>query len=168
MRLSLCFLILFTFSKTVSAQVLDSIHYGWEVFEIEDQIEGELEPVKRCYVMTKPKTSQTSYTGDRDAYIAVSRFEDQRMEEVSISSGYEYKIGSKIYVLIGGDGFNFFTKDDSAWLDNSIQDKNFIEKMLKNDSIKVRSDSAFGAYAIDEYSLKGFARAYKRMKQLCT
>ena len=39
--------------------------------------------------------------------------------------------------------------------------------MLNNDSVKVRSDSAIGSYAIDEYSLKGFARAYKRLKQLC-
>ena len=168
MRLFFCFFTLLLASKIALSQTLDSVHYDWQVFEIEEQIEDELEPVKRCYVMSKPKSSKTSYTADREAYIAVSRFADKRNEEVSISAGYEYKIGSKIYVLIGNRDFNFFTREDAAWLDTSIKDKIFIEEMLRSDSIKVRSDSATGSYAIDEYSLKGFARAYKRLKQLCS
>ena len=131
--------------------------------EVKDNITSN----KRCYIISKPENSKTSYTGDREAYISVTRFKNEKREEISISAGYEYKINSRIYALIGDSEFSLFTKGKSAWLDNSAKDKSFIEEMLKNDSIKVRSDSAIGSYAVDEYSLKGFARAYKRMKKIC-
>lgn len=146
---------------------MDSIHYSWEVFEFEEEVDNEIGPVKRCYVMAKPNLSKTSYSANRDAYISVTRFENDGMEEVSISAGFEYKINGKIYALVGDETFALFTREKSAWLGSAIKDKNFIQKMLNSDSIKVRSNSSIGSYAIDTYSLKGFARAYRRMKSLC-
>jgi len=162
-----CLIIFLLFSKNSFAQLIDSIHYSWEVFELEEEIEGELEPVKRCYVISKPKNTNSNYTANRDPYISVTRFRDERNEEITISSGYEYKISSKIYVLVGKKPFFFFTRGNSAWLDSAQKDKAFIQEMLKSDFVKVRSDSSLGSYSVDEYSLKGFARAYKRMKKLC-
>jgi hypothetical protein len=166
-RLLLSIFIFLFFVKASMAQVLDSIHYSWEVFELEESTDLELEPIKRCYVMSPPKSSKTNYTGDRGAYLSISRFESERTEEASIVAGFEYKGHSKIYALIGKKDFPFFTRGDSAWLNSSRKDKKFIQEMLRNDFVRVRSDSAFGSYAVDEYSLKGFARAYKRMKALC-
>jgi hypothetical protein len=39
--------------------------------------------------------------------------------------------------------------------------------MLNSSTIKVRSDSALGFYAVDEYKLKGITKAYKRMREIC-
>lgn len=161
------FFCLLFLGKNCFAQTLDSIHYSWKVFETVENLEDELDPVKRCYILSPPQNSKTSYTADRNAYLAISRFENDRTEEVNISSGYEFKIGSKIFALVGNKNFELFTKDDYAWLDSKIKDKEFIQKMLESDEVKVRSDSAIGSYAVDEYSLKGFVRAYKRMKDLC-
>lgn len=165
MRIYFFFLTFFLVTQNSFAQVMDSIHYSWKVFELEEEIEGEI--IKRCYVMSVPKSSKTNYTGDREAYVSISRFEHERREEVSISAGFQYKINSNIYSLIGKEDFELFTRGSSAWFDRATKDKRFIQKMLDNDSIKVRSDSAIGSYAVDTYSLKGFARAYKRMKDLC-
>ncbi len=167
-RLFTLFLLIFLLNpKFIFAQIIDSIHYSWHVFEFKEKIEDELEPIRRCYIMSDPKNSQTSYTGKRDAYLSVTRFENERKEEVSISAGFEFKLSSKINVVVGNKDFKFFTKFNAAWLNSGYKDKEFIEEMLKNDFVKIRSDSAVGSYAIDEYSLKGFARAYKRMKELC-
>ncbi|MDA9231420.1 hypothetical protein N9O56_02495 [Rickettsiales bacterium] len=167
-RLQFLFLLVFTlFSASVSAQIIDSIHYSWHVFEYKEILDEELEPIKRCYIMSEPKNSKTSYTGNRNAYLSVTRFENERTEEVSVSAGFEYKLSSKIHALVGNKDFKFFTKFDSAWLGSGYKDKEFITEMLKNDFVKVRSDSSSGSYAVDQYSLKGFARAYKRMKDLC-
>jgi hypothetical protein len=153
------------FSLNCNAQVIDSIHYSWEVFELEEGEGDELS--RRCYVISRPTTSKTSYTGDRESYLAVTRFQNDRDEEVSASAGFEYKINSKIYTLVGDREFLLFTRADMAWIDSRAKDKDFVEWMLKSDFVKIRSDSAVGSYAIDEYSLKGFARAYKRMREVC-
>ncbi len=144
---------------------MDSIHYSWEVFELVEEIDGE--EFKRCYTLSRPKSSKTNYTGERDYYLSVSRYEIDRSEEVSISSGFEYKINSKIYALLGLQDYELFTRGSSAWFNSSRKDKTFIQAMLENDMVRVRADSAIGSYSIDDYSLKGFARAYKRMKELC-
>jgi hypothetical protein len=72
-----------------------------------------------------------------------------------------------VHILIGGQQKHLFTEKDTAFAKNEYEDKEIIEKMLNSETIKVRSDSSFGNYAVDEYSLKGFNRAYERMKTLC-
>lgn len=155
------------FSNNIQAQIADSIHHSWTVFEYDEEVEGHFELLKRCYAMSRPAQTKTNHTGKRDVYLAITRFDHDRSEEVNISAGFEYKGKSKVYVVVGDQNFEFFTRRDGAWLSRAMHDKRFIKKMLESDFVKVRSDSAFGSYAVDTYSLKGFARAYKRLKNLC-
>ena len=39
--------------------------------------------------------------------------------------------------------------------------------MLNGKILKIRSESSKTEYTVDEYSLKGMTRAYKRMRELC-
>ena len=122
---------------------------------------------KKCYIASPVKKSVTNYTAERNAYILITRFTRDRVEEVSINSGYIYKGNSSVYVLIADKQYKLFTREDTAWSPTRRQDKEMIQLMLENNIIKVRSDSAIGTYAIDEYSMKGLTRAYSRMKELC-
>jgi hypothetical protein len=170
MKIIKIILILFAIfsAKNSFSQIVDSIHYDWKVLEYSEEIDENAEPIKRCYVISKPKESATNYTGDREVYLAVTRFEEDRIEEVSTSSGFQYKINGKVNAVVGDKFFILFTRDNIAWNTSKINDKNFIEEMLRSDFIKIRGDSSIASYAVDTYSLKGFARAYKRMKQLCS
>ena len=159
------FLILFFLliaQKEVSAQVIDSIYYDWTVYEYDRRGED-----KKCYIGSPVKSSLTNHTGDRNAYLLITRFTRDRVEEVGINPGYEYKGSSSVYVLIGNMQYKLFTKGDMAWSMTRKQDKEMIQMMLENEVVKVRSDSAIGTYAVDEYSMKGLTRAYSRMKELC-
>ena len=155
----LCFLFL---RANAWSQVIDSIYYDWTVYEYNKRDED-----KKCYIGATVKSSTTSYTGDRNAYILITHFTRDDVEEVSINSGYEYKGNSSVYVLIGNKQFKLFTEEDLAWSMTRIQDKEMIQLMLESDIVRVRSDSAVGTYAIDEYSMKGLTRAYTRMRELC-
>ena len=97
----------------------------------------------------------------------ISRFQKDRSEEVSVFGGFEYKLGSKIFVLVDNKQFKLKTKDDMAWNESKYNDINMIEALLNGVAVKVRSDSAIGTYAVDEYSLKGITRAYARMREIC-
>ncbi len=158
------FLILFLFlSKNLYAeQTLDGIYYDWYVFTLTDLGEEQ-----KCYVVSFPKKSIGNYKKTREPYILITRFKDKGIEEVSLYSGFEYKLGSDIYLSIDGKQYTMFTKDDIAWAKNKNQDKELITNLLNGYLLKVRAESSKSEYVVDEYSLKGLTRAYRRMKELC-
>jgi hypothetical protein len=69
--------------------------------------------------------------------------------------------------LVNDVQFNFEAKKDLAWTKNKAEDLEVINSMLESGVVKVRSDSAVGTFAVDEYSLKGITRAYARMREVC-
>jgi len=154
---------MFVSLKQCKAQVLDSSFYGWRVYEIQ---ETELD-YKKCYIVLHPVTSETDHNSRQKPYVMIARFQKDRVEEVSISSGYEYKLNSVVKVLVDDVQFDFTAKRDLAWTSSKSQDLLVINQMLKDGVMKVRSDAAVGTFAVDEYSLKGITRAYARMREIC-
>ncbi len=153
---------LFAFKITYAAQTLDGIYYDWSVFVLDD-----LGEEKKCYIVSFPKKSIGNYKEKREPYILITRFQDKGVEEVSIYSGFEYKIGSNIYISIDGKQFTLFTDNDIAWAKTKEQDKEIITTMLDGFMLKTRAESSKTEYVVDEYSLKGLTRAYRRMRELC-
>lgn len=160
--LSYCCTHYFLLPKSAAAQTIDSMYYSWVVYEYADSQDD-----KKCYIAATPYKSDSSYTGLRNPYLAITRYANTRSEEVSVYSGYEYKISSDVYLLIGDIQKQLYTKDDMAWAKSDYDDKDIIIMMLQSESVKVRSDSSMGNYSVDEYQMKGFTRAYARMKELC-
>ena len=149
--------------NSASAQIIDSSFYDFTVYEIQ---ENELE-YKTCYIVAHPFTSDTDHNSRQKPYLMITRFQKDRSEEVSIFGGFEYKLGSKIFVLVDNKQFKLKTKNDMAWNESKHEDVGMIEMLLNGVAVKVRSDSAIGTYAVDEYSLKGVTRAYARMREIC-
>jgi hypothetical protein len=159
--LAIIFLSYISISKTSLAQTIDSMYYGWIVYEHGEGLD------KKCYIASEPVKSDTSYTSIRNPYLSITHFTSNNTEEVSLYSGYEYKISSEVFLLIDDVQMQLFTRDDMAWAKGDAFDKKIITLMLKSKYLKARSDSAIGTYTIDEYSMKGITRAYSRMKELC-
>jgi hypothetical protein len=151
------------FSANSLAQVLDSSFYRWTVYELQ---EDELSP-KQCYIVSYPINSDSNQVSRKKPYFMIARFQRQRYEEVSIYGGFEYKLNSHVFVAIDDYQFQFLAGKDTAWTNNRREDVAVINSMLNSAIIKVRSDSAIGTYAIDEYSLEGITKAYARMKEIC-
>ena len=97
----------------------------------------------------------------------IARYEEDRNEEVSVYSGYEYKLNSEVFLLIDKDSYNLVVNGSMAWARTRTEDAIIIQKAINSGIVKVRSDSALGTFGVDEYSLKGLAKAYKRMKRIC-
>lgn len=149
--------------QNAHSQVIDSSFYQWTVYEIQ---ESELD-YKKCYIVSHPTKSDTDHNSRQKPYVMIARFQKDRSEEVSIFGGFEFKLSSKVFVLIDGKQFKFNAKKDLAWLGSKAEDVKIIDSMLNGGVLRVRSDSAIGTYAVDEYSLKGITRAYARMREIC-
>ncbi|MBP7710169.1 MAG: hypothetical protein KA100_03780 [Rickettsiales bacterium] len=145
------------------AQIVDSSFYRWQVFELQ---ENELE-YKKCYIIAHPVKSDSDHNFRGKPYVMITRFQKDRSEELSIFGGYEYKLNSEVFVLVDPLQFKLVAKENMAWTKTKAEDLAIITAMLNGGNLKVRSDSAIGTYAVDEYSLKGITRAYARMREIC-
>lgn len=155
--------IVISMRQPARSQVIDSSFFQWRVYEIQ---ENELE-YKKCYIVAHPIKSDSDHNSRQKPYLMITRFQKDRSEEVSIFSGFEYKLNSEIFISIDDAQFKLLSKKDIAWAKTKTDDVNIINALLNSGGVKVRSDSAIGTYAVDQYSLKGITRAYARMKEIC-
>lgn len=153
-------LFLTLFALPVSAQEFVSKHGDWLVFTT--QKGGS----KVCYMASEP-IKKSGNSGDRsDAYVMVTR-RNATTDEVSVSSGYGYKIDSKVKIEVDNNKFDFFTKDAIAWAYDSRQDTQVVNAMKKGNKLTVRGTSPKDSFSLDTYSLKGLSAAYNKMKASC-
>lgn len=145
------------------AQIVDSAFYGWTVYELQ---ENELTP-KQCYIVAHPIKSNSSELSRLKPYLMIARFQRKRNEEINVYGGFEYKRNGKIFVAVDKEQFQLLAGKDTAWAKSKHDDIAIIEALLHSSKVKIRSDSAVGNFAIDEYSLQGITKAYARMKTIC-
>ena len=89
-------------------------------------------------------------------------------EEVSITSGYPYKMGVAVKVTIDGKIIKFDVIDkEHAWV-NDGKDKAVIKAMKKGNKLAVKGISKKGTYSLDTYSLKGFTATHKSIVKACS
>jgi hypothetical protein len=86
---------------------------------------------------------------------------------VSFDSGYPLKEGSDVSLDIGGEKFDLFTKDDSAWARTSELDKTIVETLAKGKQAVVKATPQKGPATTDTYSLAGFAQALAMIDKAC-
>ncbi len=159
--LKIIFLLLFP--NLANSQTLDSSFYEWTIYEIFDEKNQE----KKCYMVNYPQKSDSDHNLRDKPYVAITRYQNRRIEEFSVFSGFEFRRHSKVLIAIDDEKFLLATNHDLAWAKNKQEDVLIIEKLLNSSILKVRADSSIGTFAIDEYSLQGVAKAYKRLKYIC-
>lgn len=144
-------------------RIFDSSFHRFEVYEMQNSEFDE----KKCFIIAHPTKSDTDNYSRKTPYLMITRYQDRRKEEISIYGGFEYKLNSKVLIAVDEKKFELITNGDLAWARNRYDDASIIQLMLDSAELKVRSDAASSTFAIDEYSLKGIARAYSRMRSIC-
>lgn len=155
--------ILVTKPLILNAQVIDSSFYNWTVYEMKSDIYGN----KKCYMINHPVEKNSNHHSRKQPYIIITRYQNERYEEIGIYSGYEYKINSEVLAAIDDLKFTFLTNKDMAWTQTRAQDSFIIQELINRKNVLVRSNSSIGTFAVDKYSLKGIAKAYNRIKTIC-
>ncbi|MBF0307021.1 MAG: invasion associated locus B family protein [Alphaproteobacteria bacterium] len=119
---------------------------------------------KVCYAASSPKAA-----GKRKAFLTVThRLSDKTRDVVQVASGFVYKKGSAVEVVV--DGFNkfpLFTDGDGAWAATPEADRALVGAMLKGKTLTVSGVPATGAATTDSYSLNGFKPAKDAIDKAC-
>ena len=154
---------LLSFEQKIFAQIkIDGQFKNWTAQNT--NINGQ----QVCYAVSSPVTSDPKNLNRAEARIFVSfRSNDKVQNEISITSGYNYKASSKVNVAIEKKEFNFETEDNFAWLTKYEEEVAMIELMRKSSQAKISATSAKGSKTIDTFSLSGFSDAYEAAKKKC-
>ena len=148
-------------SDIASAKQLLSVK-DWKAYS-----EGEAKN-KACMVVSIPLKHEGDYTKRGDIFAIITHLPGQnKWNEFSIVSGYNYKAGSNPDIQIGDLKLQLFTSGSRAWSFSVRDDLKIINAMKTSLKMKVVGTSSRGTITTDTYSLLGFSKAYQRINQEC-
>ncbi len=121
-----------------------------------------------CYIVSKPIRSRGKYKkrGDVVAFVT-HRPKDGERDVVNFQAGYTHKAGAKVTARIDKRTYRLIADRDAAWSKNAAADKILVVAMIKGYRLALKGTSKSGITTTDTYSLKGFARAHKRINRAC-
>ena len=127
------------------------------------------ESEKTCFAQSSP-VLQSPKKNDREAILFVSfRPNDKIIDEISVTSGYEFNKQNSIIAVSGKKKYKFdISQENFAWIAENKIEKKMIKTMKKGSRIMVTGYNKAGSQTIDHYSLMGFSKAYDSAKKNCS
>ena len=160
----LVFIFFITFSLEAFANTPRSTgkYKNWESFI------AETDKGKICFAQTVPtKRAPAAIKRDKSKLFVTFRPSEEIKDEVSLTSGHDYKTSS-VTASSGKRRYSFFSQKDFAWLLDDQEEKKFIQLMKKATDIIVKARTTKGAETTDHYSMMGFTKAYNTAKKTCS
>ena len=158
------FLILVVFSTNSLAVTPRSTgkYKNWESFV------AETDKGKICFAQTVPtKRAPAAVKRDKSKLFVTFRPSEEIKDEVSLTSGHDYKTSS-VTASSGKRRYSFFSQKEFAWLLDDQEEKKFIQLMKRATDIIVKARTTKGAETTDHYSMMGFTKAYNTAKKTCS
>ena len=135
---------------------------NWESFV------AETDKGKICFAQTVPtKRAPAAVKRDKSKLFVTFRPSEEIKDEVSLTSGHDYKTSS-VTASSGKRRYSFFSQKQFAWLLDDQEEKKFIQLMKKATDIIVKARTTKGAETTDHYSMMGFTKAYNTAKKTCS
>ena len=125
-----------------------------------------------CYAMSNPRAKRPANLKRDDVFLMVSDWPGRKIKgEPSITPGYEYKGNVPVYLGIGSEKFEFFSRNEgkagSAWLRNLNDNGKLISALSGGVSAVASGTSARNTKTVDTYSLAGFGEAMAKVHAVC-
>ena len=166
MSLKKIFIILILVSFSINASAITPRSTGkyknWESFV------AETDKGKICFAQTVPtKRAPAAVKRDKSKLFVTFRPSEEIKDEVSLTSGHDYKTSS-VTASSGKRRYSFFSQKEFAWLLDDQEEKKFIQLMKRATDIIVKARTTNGAETTDHYSMMGFTKAYNTAKKTCS
>ena len=166
MKAKILFTLILTFFLLPKALANSPVSSGkfknWEAFTLKG------EKGKVCFAQTIPtKRAPAAVKRDKSKLFVTFRPSEEIKDEVSLTSGHDYKTSS-VTASSGKRRYSFFSQKEFAWLLDDQEEKKFIQLMKKATDIIVKARTTKGAETTDHYSMMGFTKAYNTAKKTCS
>ena len=156
------FLVVFSTNSLAVSPRSTGKYKNWESFV------AETDKGKICFAQTIPtKRAPAAVKRDKSKLFVTFRPSEEIKDEVSLTSGHDYKTSS-VTASSGKRRYSFFSQKEFAWLLDDQEEKKFIQLMKKATDIIVKARTTNGAETTDHYSMMGFTKAYNTAKKTCS
>ena len=159
-----CIIILFSFSVQ-SAEDLKSVgkYKDWESFTLVE------ENNKICFAQSIPiLRAPKKFERNPSRLFVTFRPAENILDEVSATAGYDFQKEKVVKAKTGKKTYDFFSKENFAWIVDSKEEQKFIKAMKKASRVMIIGRTDQGKQTIDHYSLMGFTKAYNTAKKSCS
>ena len=164
-RIFLIFFLLTNYSYTIEKKWFKKGKYqDWEVYAKADK--------DICYIIAKPIKMEGKYNlrGRVDVVVALNNNIKKKFY-VGFDFGYSFADNEKVKLTIDNKiKFNIDTFAQTAWINSTKNPKldiEIIEAMKKGSILVAEGTSVRGTDTKDTYSLIGFSKALKKLKDVC-
>ena len=155
------FLVLFAAGPAAAVEILGTFQ-DWTAYQTSQG--GK----RICYIASPPKKDEGNYSKRGDILAIVThRPASKSFNVVSIHAGYKYKKGSTAEVAIGGARFTLFTNAETAWANDTGDDRALVKNMRAGAKMIIHGKSWRGTETKDTYSLLGFTAAIRAINKAC-
>ena len=132
-------LVVFSFNALANTPRSTGKYKNWESFV------AETEKGKICFAQTVPtKRAPGAIQRDQSKLFVTSRPGENIKDEVSVTSGHDYK-SSTVTPSSGKKRYSFFSQKNFAWLIDDREEKNFIKLMKKATNLIIKARTTKGA-----------------------
>ena len=143
-----------------------ALHNDWSVFNPAGQ--------RECFVASAPTVTSAQRNNqpvqvrrsEIRLYISNRPSENVR-NEVAFNSGYPFRDGSTVNVVIGTDAYELFTEGEWAWPATPEDDVSIVASMRRGAQAVITGLSSRGTTTIDTFSLIGFSAALDDANTRC-
>ena len=158
------FLFYFSFGILNAEENLKSLgkFKDWESFKLLQ--DGN----KICYAQSIPVIRAPKKLKRDPSRLFVSfRPSENIKNEISVTSGYEFKPKAPVEAKSGKRTYDLFSKGKFAWVVDNEDEKKLIITMKKASRLMIIGNSDKGDQTTDHYSMMGFSKAYNTAKKSC-
>lgn len=149
-------------SAAASTPALVAQYGDWGVYT------SQTPKTKICYALSQPKDRKPAGLKRDPAYFFISTRPGENVHnELSAVVGFTLKEDSNATLDIGGAKYEFYTKNDGAWVRNAAEESKLVEAMRKGKDFTLKTTSSRNHDTIDRYSLSGVSQALDRVEKEC-
>lgn len=113
-----------------------------------------------CYAITDPQEMQPGNVDHgKNFFLVTHRSEANVDSEPQFMAGYTLREGEKVTVTVDDRAFTFFSKENSAWVENAAEEASLIAAMKSGSKMTVKATSQRGTNTSYEFSLMGVTAA---------
>ena len=123
---------------------------------------------KVCFAQSAPLIrAPKKLKRDPSRFFVTFRPNEKIKNEISVTSGYEFKIKKPVTAKSGKKSFDLFSKGRFAWIAENKDESRLISTMKKASRLMIIGNTDKGQQTTDHYSMMGFTKAYNTAKKSC-
>ena len=149
----------------VSAQAKPTLHGSFGDWSVYSLYQGSQ---KTCFIYSEAKTKAPASVRHGDIHFLVASWKSgEASEQPSFMADFNLRKERSPVITIGNDNFDMYVSRNEAFIADTLDERNLVQKMRAGSTMKVNAVSARGTSVTYTFSLRGISAALEKAQSAC-